>query len=430
MPGSRVPPAGILAGVILASSAAACACYALLPLAPARGRRTGARWDRPLGTATYAVAYLLGLLRTPLGLVPYLVKLFIVFALGVRYDATRTTYRREALNMAGDIANLGVTALLMRHLAGPPARRPSTALLYVPLGAEFVRLLCERVPLTVSVAWQLIPHRAIARALQRRRGSLRARTWPARSLARYRRYYARDDDARARYLLHALKRRAAPDRDLSARLAYITAFRIVPTHHGLRGGLVRDVAAGEVFIHRSWTNDPWVLAGLAIRRAPWMFDPRYLRRPFYYHSEANRAATLCVLRHARHCPPYALFTFGHEIRVARLDLFFRTLRRLGWAVEGTVEADGTFTPDQFIRWLDRRYGRGFSGPAPPPLASDDEAIADALLLRAAGARVDAPEIAARHTYPVCYVTDVLLPRIDAAWARAAVEVQGHRRRRA
>lgn len=419
MPGPSGPPVSILAGVILVSSAAG-ACYALRPLTPTRHPRAEARWERPLGTAAYAAAYLLGLLRTPLGLAPYLAKLMIVFGLGVRYEATCTTYRREVLNMTGDIVNLGVTALLVRHLAGPPARRPPTAFLYIPLGAEVVRLFCERVPIAISVAWQIIPHRAIARALERWHSPCLGRTWPTRSLALYCRYYAHDDDFRARYLLRVLKRRAMPDRDLSTRLAYITAFRIVPTRHGLRGGLVRDIAAGEVFIHRSWTNDPWLLAGMAIRRAPWMFDPRYLRRPFYYHSQANHAATLCVLRHARHCPPYALFTVGHEIRVARLDLFFRMLRRLGWDIEGTVAADGTFTPDQFIRWLDRCYGHGLWGPVPSPLASDDDAIADTLRRRAAGEQAGAPELAARYAYPVCYVADVLLPRIDALWERTTV----------
>lgn len=54
-----------------------------------------------------------------------------------------------------------------------------------------------------------------------------------------------------------MKRRAAADHDLSPRLDYVAALRIVPSSRGLRAGHVRDVARGEVFIHASWTADPW-----------------------------------------------------------------------------------------------------------------------------------------------------------------------------
>src|SRR5262249_34953912 len=141
--------------------------------------------------------------------------------------------------------------------------------------------------------------------------------WAAYCSARYCRYYALDDTSRARYVLYALKQHAAREKDLSKRLEYIQPFRAIPQRYGLRSGMVRDVARGEVFIHSTWTNDPWLLVGMAIRRAPWMFDPRYLRRPFYYMTEANRLATLCVLEHARYSLLYAVFQFGHEIRVAR-----------------------------------------------------------------------------------------------------------------
>ena len=79
-----------------------------------------------------------------------------------------------------------------------------------------------------------------------------------------------------------------------------------------------------------------------------MFDPRYLRRPFYYMTEANRLATLFVLQHARYSPSFALFQFGHEIRVARLHFFYVILRRTGLDIEEKVMADGTFQFDQFI----------------------------------------------------------------------------------
>src|SRR5262245_30371060 len=92
-------------------------------------------------------------------------------------------------------------------------------------------------------------------------------------------------------------------------------------------------AKGEVFIHRNWTNDPWLLIGQGMRRAPWMFDPRYLRRPFYYRTESNRLATLFVLQHARYSPSYACYQFGHEIKAARYDFVYRCLRWIGLDIE-------------------------------------------------------------------------------------------------
>jgi len=221
-----------------------------------------------------------------------------------------------------------------------------------------------------------------------------------------------------RTLLHTLKCRAAWDTDLSNRLDFMQAFRIVPLEYGLRGGHVRDVALGEVFIHRIWTNDPWLLVGMALRRAPWMFDPRYLRRPFYYMTEANRLATLLVLEHACYSPPYAIFQCGHEIRVARLHFFYGVLRWLGLDVEEKVAADGTFQFDQFIFWLTRRLGQ--DAPAKGYLCTDAEAIQDIQQHWKAGETPSAREIAVRYTYPMKYVEEVL---------SSALQVHIHRQSR-
>src|SRR5919201_543628 len=60
--------------------------------------------DIYVGRVAYGMAYVLSLLRTPLGLLPYLVKLFIFFGLGIRYESAQSTYWREAMNMLGDVA--------------------------------------------------------------------------------------------------------------------------------------------------------------------------------------------------------------------------------------------------------------------------------------------------------------------------------------
>src|SRR5437660_4723467 len=171
---------------------------------------------------------------------------------------------------------------------------------------------------------------------------------------------------------------------------------------------------GEVFIHSTWTNDPWLLVGMAIRRAPWIFDPRYLRRPFYYMTEANRLATLCVLEHARYSPPYAVFQFGHEIRVARLHLFYLVLRWLGADVEYKVNADGTFQFDQFICWLEKHFNHGQTPPEQRPIYCDEEVIAEVLSRDDSREPLSAQAIASRYTYPLKYVEEVLLKKIEAA----------------
>jgi hypothetical protein len=250
------------------------------------------------------------------------------------------------MNMLGDVVNVGLTTILVEVIVGPPFAlawppqggplhfmRISAFILYVPLEAELVRVLVERVLIVWSVLWQLLPHRKVARAILAREHSSTGWRWLARCFPRYCRYYVLSDAERMAYVLCALKRRAAPDRELAERLEYVQALRIMPQEHGLRSGYVRDVARGEVFIHAIWTNDPWLLVGMVIRRAPWMFDPRYVRRPFYYMTEVNVLATQLVLERARYCLPYALFQCGHEIRVARLHFFYGVLRWLGMDVE-------------------------------------------------------------------------------------------------
>src|SRR5450631_1730291 len=116
------------------------------------------------GNVAYGAAYALSLLRSPLGLIPYLVKLLRVFGLKSRYEARRTSYFHELLNMLGEIGNLALTFILIRFLIGNPTL--STLPWYLPIGAESIRILAERLPITFSATWQLIPHQKIAAKLQ------------------------------------------------------------------------------------------------------------------------------------------------------------------------------------------------------------------------------------------------------------------------
>lgn len=363
--------------------------------------------EKRIGQAAYIIAYILSLLRAPLGLLPYLTKLFIIFILNIPYDSPRSTYFREVINMFGDFLNLGLTTLLVLLFVSPPALQPVNCIFYLPIAAEAIRILAERIPITFSALWQLLPHRSIAKTLQARSQSCVVK----RYFARYCRYYALDDDRRVAYILRVLKHRSSADSDLTHRLSYLQSFRIIPLQYGLRGGKVRDVAKGEVFIHGPWTNDPWLLIGMAMRRSPWMFDPRYLRRPFYYMTEANRLATLLVLERARYTLPYAVFQFGHEIRVARLHLFYALLRCLGLDIEYKVSADGTFQFDQLICALEKRFDSGEAKAEQRPLYSDDEVIADILCNHSSHESLTALDIAERYTYPFKYVEEVLMKQL-------------------
>jgi hypothetical protein len=365
--------------------------------------------SRFMGKLAYLCAYILSLLRAPLGLLPYITKLFIFFVLKVPYDSPRSTYFREIINMLGDFFNLGVTFLFALTLVGPLNFHPTIILLFLPLGAEMLRILAERLPILTSASWQLLPHRRMAQSILAHRDSSFFWSRVAWSFTRYCRYYSLSDAQRLRTILQTLKCQAAWDTDLSNRLEYLRAFCIVPLGYGLRSGHVRDVALGEVFIHQSWTNDPWLLIGMAIRRAPWMFDPRYLRRPFYYMTEANRLATLLVLEHGCYSPPYAIFQFGHEIRVARLHFFYGVLRWLGLDIEEKVSADGTFQFDQFIFWVVRHLGQEV--PAKRCLCTDAEAIKDIQHRWNAGETLGTREIAVQYTYPLKYVEEVILPAL-------------------
>src|SRR5207248_3532075 len=199
--------------------------YVFLLPDPSRDPIRASRLDRYVGRAAYSVAYALSLLRAPLGLLPYITKLFIFFALKIRYESAQSTYFREVINMLGDFINLGVTILFVLAIAGPPDIYAAAFMLYLPIGAEIVRVLTERIPTTFSAFWQLLPHREVVHAILQRKDSNVLWKKVAHFCPRYCRYYSLGDTERACYVLQVLKHRAACDAGLSHRLAYLQPFR-------------------------------------------------------------------------------------------------------------------------------------------------------------------------------------------------------------
>jgi hypothetical protein len=264
--------------------------------------------------------------------------------------------------------------------------------------------------MVISASWQLMPHRLLGRYLQQKMVQDELHSAWSRSLVRYCQYYSLDDEGRIQYILCTLRGYSAADAEVSAKLAYLSTLSITDSSHGMRGGHVRDVAQGVVFIHRQWTADPWLLIGQALRRTPWMFDPRYLRRPFYYRTESNRLATLFVLAHFRYCPTYAFYQFGHEIKAARYDFFYRILRWLKADIEPKVQADGTFPFDQSIMWLQRKL-YGTQSFAQVSLWSDDDAIVDIQCRKMNGETLTALDIALQYTYPLKYIEEVFVKKL-------------------
>jgi hypothetical protein len=351
---------------------------------------------RAVATALYALAGGLGLLRLPYTLVPYLAKSLIWPALPENRLNAWNAYPVQAVRLLGDFANFWLTtAALLALAAHLPAMAPGAAAwVYVCAAGEYARLCAEKLPVIASGLWQIVPHRRIARRL---RGS------------RYAAYYALPDAARLAQAARWLRALPRDDPGAAAQLDYFGGFRVVPDAHALRAGRVRDVATGEVFVHAAWSADPWLLIGTALRRTPWFFDPRYLRRPFRYRTEANRLATLFVLEHAGYSPPYALYQFGHQIKAARHEWLHALRRALGRDVEEWVREDGTAAPERLLRDLCAAPAAGSSDShRGRPLWSGDEAARDVLARYPAGDLPGAEELAARYTFPMKYVEEVFL----------------------
>ena len=356
------------------------------------------RFDKLMALFLYGLAYVLSLLRLPFAILPYWLKLLRFLIFKQQYRVSDYNNWVEGLRIFGDVANWVISIILVGRITvfSPVVKY----VLYASIVAEGIRLFAEKGQMILSALWQLLPHSRLANWLNKKAAL------PTHML-RYCQYYALDDEDRIAYILKTLRGYAAANPDASAKLAYLSTLRITRPSQGMRGGHVRDVARGEVFIHQSWTSDPWLLIGQALRRVPWMFDPRYLHRPFYYRSQSNRLATLFVLSNLRYCPTYALYQFGHEIKAARYDFFYRVLRRLKFDIEPQVQADGTFPFDQFFSYIERKLGRTQPTLA-NPLWSDQAVIADVKRRTICGEQLSTLDIAVQYTYPLKYVEEVLI----------------------
>ena len=396
----------------LAALAANLGWYCLLgPATPARPLRATSL-DRWAGDGLYAAAALLAVPRAIFAALPGAARLAATLLWGRRFRRRWESAPLQALRLLGEIFNLWLTPAGAMLLLGIDHTSAGYPLVLVAAGAEAVRLAAQKGQMCFSGAWQRLDHRAIAGRI----GSWRAaRGWldlTLRPLGRYCRYYRLTDDARLALVETALRQRSRHDPATSARLNYFGGFRIVPDQHYLRSGDVRDIVTGEVFIHRAWTNDPWLLIGQALRRTPWIFDPRYLARPFHYRTGANRLVTLFILRHARYSPPYAWYQFGHEIKAASFAPAYWLLRRLGWDIEGKVLADGTYDFDLALAYLAWRQERSGSPRQQRLLCNDDEVVSEQRSRALDGGPPAPLAIARRYAYPLKYVDEVLFPRLE------------------
>lgn len=347
----------------------------------------------------YAIACALSLLRLPLALAPYLCKICLFHISGGWLQKHWDDDSIQLLRIVGDALNALIAGYFL-YLTSTWGGIPSLEVaLTLALSAELTRLCAEKGMMLFSAGWQVLPHRQAAAWLEQRRltGAFDA----------YCRYYQQTDEARLEQILETLRCYASHE----PKLRYLRGFQIVPESTGLRCGQVRDIAHGVVYIHARWSNHPGLLYGLALRRSPWIFDPRYLARPFFYRTQANRQMTLLVFEHARLCPLYAVYQFGHEIKTARYEAFFRLARWLGLPLEKPVRANGVYAFEPLAVSL-----RIIPSAAATPSAlwNDDEVLRDL-----AGKATPSPlEIAERYTYPLLYVEEVLLPKIESQTASA------------
>jgi len=360
----------------------------------------------------YIAAYILSLLRLPFAILPYVIKFTSFFILGPQIQQKWNNYGFQLLRTCGDLANLFITVALIDHILSWPITNGFGLCLILISYAEATRVISEKGQMLFSAIWQSIPHRIITQVLiEYSHNSFNRQNWFAKFAGRYVDYYALSDDKRIAIILNSIKNLTASDSDTAQKLMYIQNLQIVPQHINLRAGNVRNVATGEVYIHARWTNDPWLLVGLILRRTPWMFDPRYLQRPFYYRTQSNRLATLFVFQHAFYTPPFAWYQFGHEIKVARYDLFYRLCRWCGNNIEAPVNQDGTYKFDPLICRVRERLNSKNVTPNNAPLWTDQEVINDITSKLSHQEVPSAPDIASRYTYPVKYVQEVLLPQI-------------------
>ena len=379
-----------------------------LPLVPFENR---------LGVTVLVLAHVLSILRLPFTILPYFLKLIWAMISTERYFLKSYSAKFEILRPAGDATNFIFVSYVLLQLY-PLGLFPGLRfVVHACIWAEFIRLFSEKGQIAFSGLWQYLPHRFFVSCLRSWVSTFPANHFQqAHFLQAYVHYYSLDNNERIDYLVEVIRHRAALKQDLSVKLAYFHKFRIVSDNHLLRAGKVRDVALGEVFIYARWTNDPWLLIGLAIRRSPWLFDPRFLRRPFYYRTESNLLATLLILQNPLFSWPFTLYQFGHEIKAARFNCFYRFLQLIRINFEETVREDGTYQFDPLLNRL-LRIHHGSTFKESRALWSDEEVVNDVIYRRIGGECITPIEIAHQYTYPLSYIEEILWPQISNSFKK-------------
>lgn len=358
-----------------------------------------------LGNAAYIAAYPLTILRLPYALIPYLLKTIIWFFIGPEREKYWSYPLPQFIRTVGDWVNLLITSAL---LAAITTRVDGVVILIVLcLLAEYIRLAAEKGQMLFSAGWQMLPHRRIAKSLARIEAP-----WRKKHFANYVRYYQLSNPERIDYIERVVAQYASTNQTAQERLRYFHGFEVVSATHPLWSGKVRNVAQGTVYIHQHWSNDPWLLIGQALRRSSWLYDPRILPRPFYYWSQANVLMTLFVLQNARISPPYGIYQWGNQIKVARNELFHHILKCFNVSIEQHVRADGSydFQPLE-LSWVYKHLDSGRLNVR--VLWSADEAVSK-ILSEGVESLPNTMEIADRFTFPYEYVDEVLYSRIEAA----------------
>jgi hypothetical protein len=88
------------------------------------------------------------------------------------------------------------------------------------------------------------------------------------------------------------------------------------------------------------------------------------------------------------------------------------LHRLGIHIEEYVLADGSYPQDHLLRWLDKKLDRQGRHDQLRPLWSDDEVILDVADRYRSGAALSEADLAKDYTYPMEYISEVLMGRIE------------------
>ena len=360
--------------------------------------------------AIYGVAYFFGILRIPFIVLPYICKLICFFTFQEKFKDYWNLYSIQIIRLCGDFANFVLTYYLMLELYSFFPQPILFILIHFFVGAELLRLSAEKVPMIFSGIWQKLPHKKFA-CLSHSINCAKQSTFLAKILFRYCAYYCQCDHKKREQIIQVIKQLFEYEQEIIHKLDYVTCFTVFPNTYSLRAGSVRHVACGEIFIHKGWVNDPWLLMGQLMRRSPWIFDPRYVQRPFFYRTETNRLATLFVFGQGFYNLPYVCYQFGHEIKVARYDMFFRLFRLMGLELEDYVNKNGDYDFDPLIRWLARKVGIKVMAEQMGRMQTDDEVLKDICSMFPSQPILDELEIAVKYTYPLLYVQEVLHPKI-------------------